>query len=86
MRVTQDFNCCQILLRKMPFTKQKMYNDSTTFDIDDFEMQLELQWDINRDKLNKEKLCMIHPDVIVQYNSLNVAVSCQGGGKTNYSM
>ncbi len=55
---------------------------STTFDIDDFEMQLELQRDINHNKLDKEKMCMIHPDVIVQYNSLNVAVSCQGGGKT----
>ncbi len=55
---------------------------TSSFDIDEFEMQVELQQDMNRDKLNKETMSMIHPDVSVQYNSLNVLVSNQGGGKT----
>ncbi len=59
-----------------------MCNNSTAFDIDDCQMQLELQRDINRDKLNKEKMCLTHTDVIMQYYSLNIASSCHGGSKT----
>ncbi len=53
-----------------------------TFDIDEFEMNLQQAQYDNHDKLSKERLDHIHPDVMVMYNSLNVLCGPQNSGKS----
>ncbi len=47
-----------------------------------FEHELLLCKELNKNNLNKEILQRIHPDVLVNYNSLNVLCGPQGSGKT----
>ncbi|MFR9543751.1 MAG: hypothetical protein SNH27_17115 [Rikenellaceae bacterium] len=52
------------------------------FNIDQFEDDVLACKEMNQHNLNKEKLQRIHPDVLVNYNSLNVLCGPQGSGKT----
>ncbi len=52
------------------------------FDLDQFEHDVQLCKRLNKKNLNKELLQSIHPDVLVNYNSLNVLCGPQGSGKT----
>ncbi len=56
------------------------------FDDDEFEYQIQMSKQSIRDKLNKERLCEIHPSVNIHYNSLNVLCGPQSSGKSYTAM
>ncbi len=56
--------------------------DPSNFNNNLFEYKLAIQRENHAELLDKEKLQMIHPDVNVYYNSLNVLCGPQGSGKT----
>ncbi len=56
--------------------------NAVKWDVDIFEDQVIECKRQNMDKLSKEKLNIIHPDIYVKYNSLNVLCGPQGSGKT----
>lgn len=55
---------------------------ASSWNAESFEQDLQDLQCIYADELNKEKLCRIHPDINVNYNSLNVLCGPQGSGKT----
>lgn len=55
---------------------------TSEFNLDQFEHNVLICKELNRDALKKEKLKQIHPDIAINYNSLNVLCGPQGSGKT----